>query len=392
MMLPIIAAVSDDKAGVLPSVPKEEFVPKLERYYNIFVDWIASNQLELLIALGAGTLIFLALTGLKKWAVSWSNDAPDRASIRAIIARAVSRTSRFFRFMVSAELVAASANTPQFLANIIVFLFTISAVFQVAIWAREIILGFVERRAGEGEEHETLRNAMTLIRLLVSFGVFAIAAIVILDNLGVDVTGLIAGLGVGGIAIGLAAQGIFSDLFAAISIIFDKPFRVGDSISYDTSIATVEKIGMKSTRLRSIGGEQLIISNAKLLEMEISNNTMTQYRRASYPIGVIYQTPPEKARAIPDMLKECVETNGGSFVRAGFIGFGASSIDFKLQFDVYSDEWDEIFAARHKIGIAIIEKFAAEGIEFAYPTQTTFTAAPDGTMIMPFAAPAKQKS
>lgn len=392
MTLPIIAAASDGKADLLSSVSQEELVPKLERYYNIVVDWITTNQLELLIALGAGTFIFLILTGLKKWAVQWSNDAPDRTSIRAILARAVSRTSRFFRFMVSAELVAVSANTPQFLANIIFFLFTISTVFQVAIWAREIILGFVERRAGESEKHETLRNAMALIRLLVSFGVFAIAAIVILDNLGVDVTGLIAGLGVGGIAIGLAAQGIFSDLFAAISIIFDKPFRVGDTISYDTSIAKVEKIGMKSTRLRSIGGEQLIISNAKLLDLEISNNTMTRYRRANYPIGVVYQTAPDMARAIPEMLKKCVEANGASFVRAGFVGFGASSIDFELQFDVYSDEWDEIFAARHRIGIAIIEMFAAEGIEFAYPTQTTFTAAPDGSMIMPFATPAKQKS
>ena len=113
---------------------------------------------------------------------------------------------------------------------------------------------------------------MVLIRLSVSFALFAIAAIVILDNLGVNVTGLIAGLGVGGIAIGLAAQGIFSDLFAAISIIFDKPFRRGDTVTYDTTTARVEKIGMKSTRLRALTGEEKIIANSKLLEKEITNN------------------------------------------------------------------------------------------------------------------------
>jgi len=121
----------------------------------------------------------------------------------------------------------------------------------------EIVLGLIQRRAAEGH-NETLSNAMGIIRLLISVALFAIAAIVILDNMGVNVTGLIAGLGIGGIAIGLAAQGIFSDLFASLSIIFDRPFRVGETIKYDMSTATVERIGLKSTRLRSVNGELLV--------------------------------------------------------------------------------------------------------------------------------------
>jgi small-conductance mechanosensitive channel len=279
------------------------------------------------------------------------------------------------------------------LARTIDVLFTIAVVMQVAIWLREIILGFIERRASNGQhERDTLASAMVLIRLLVSFAVFAIAAIVILDNLGVNVTGLVAGLGVGGIAIGLAAQGIFSDLFAAISIIFDKPFRRGDTVTYDTTTARVEKIGMKSTRLRALTGEEKIISNSKLLEKEITNNTLTVYRRVNFPIALVYHTPPAVAARVPDILQEIVEANGSQFIRAGFTTFGPSSLDFQLVFDVNSDDVEEMFKARHAVGIAIVERFAAEAIEFAYPTQTTYTASPDGTLVMPYApTPASPK-
>ncbi|MFN5632498.1 MAG: mechanosensitive ion channel family protein, partial [Sphingomonadales bacterium] len=193
------------------------------------------------------------------------------------------------------------------------------------------------------------------------------------------------GLGVGGIAIGLAAQGIFQDLFAAISIIFDRPFKRGDTISYDVSTATVERIGMKSTRLRAVTGEEKIISNSKLLDKEITNNTTTAFRRTTYRLSLIYQTPPEKARRIPDMLRAIVEAENEEFVRAGFVGFGPSSIDFELVFDVRSDDFEETFTTRHNVGLTILERFRDEGILFAYPTQTTFTAAPDGSYVLPYA-------
>jgi len=382
-----VASAQNKNIPLTSGIEPEELTTQLPNYFESLVNWVTTNQIELLMAVASGVAIFLVLSFLKKWALGWSKKATDRNSIRAILARATAKTGRFFRIMVATELVAVTANTPSFLAKVIAFLFTVAAVFQVAVWAREIILGFVERRAGQStNENETLHNAMTLIRLMVSIAIFAIALIVILDNLGVDVTGLIAGLGVGGIAIGLAAQGIFSDLFAAISIILDKPFRVGDTVSYDTSTATVEKIGMKSTRLRSIGGELLIIANSKLLDLEITNVTMTGYRRTKYPIGVIYQTSPDNARKIPTLLQEIVEGEGGKFVRAGFTGFGDSSINFELYFDVHSESFQEVFETRHRIGLGIVEAFNDRGIEFAYPTQTTFHAAPDGTMVMPYPA------
>jgi small-conductance mechanosensitive channel len=376
-------------APVIQRIQPDAVIPRFQYYWDATVTWVQGNVFELSVAIGMAIIVFIALSWLKRIASKIARESEHRAHVKSIVARTLARTSKFFRVMVSIELVNQIANAPAALTHAIDILFTIAIVAQVAIWLREIILGMIERRAGEGlHEHETLQSAMVLIRLLVSFALFAVAAIVILDNLGVNVTGLVAGLGVGGIAIGLAAQGIFSDLFAAISIIFDKPFRRGDTVSYDNTVARVEVIGMKSTRLRALTGEEKIISNSKLLEKEITNNTLTLYRRVTFVLTLVYQTPPALAKRIPEILREVVQDNGAQFIRAGFNNFAASSLDFHLVFDIESDDVEVMFRARHDIGIAIIDRFAREGISFAYPTQTTFTAAPDGHMVMPYAPPA----
>ena len=369
-----------------PRLDTEAILPRLESYWTTLATWVEGNAVELGIAVAAAVVVFLLLSWLKRIAAKVARESEQRAELKSIIARTLARTSKFFRVMVAVEVVNRYANAPDMLTRTVDVLFTIAVTIQIAVWLREIILGLIERRVSDGQhERDTLASAMVLIRLSVSFALFAIAAIVILDNLGVNVTGLIAGLGVGGIAIGLAAQGIFSDLFAAISIIFDKPFRRGDTVTYDTTTARVEKIGMKSTRLRALTGEEKIIANSKLLEKEITNNTLTVYRRVVFPLSLVYQTPPAVAAGVPDLLKEIVEAHGSEFIRAGFSTFGPSSLDFQLVFDVNSDDVEEMFKARHAIGIAIVERFARDGIEFAYPTQTTFTAAPDGTLVMPYA-------
>lgn len=362
---------------------------RISGYYQLFSDWLSQNAPELLMALAIGFALYVVLSWIKRKAAVNSIKRGDDGSIATVAWRALSRTKRFFRIIVAVELVNSVANTPAPLGKAILVLFTVATVIQIAIWVREIILALIERRAFQsGTEHDTLQSAMTLIKLGVSFSVFAIATIVILDNLGVNVTGLIAGLGVGGIAIGLAAQGIFSDLFAAISIIFDRPFKRGDTVTYGTTTARVEKIGMKSTRLRALSGEEKIISNSKLLELEITNNTQTIYRRVTFLLNLVYHTPPETASKVPAILQEIVEAHDGEFIRAGFTTFGPSSLDFQLIFDVPSEDVDVMFAARNAVGIAIVQRFAKEGIAFAYPTQTTYTAAPDGTLVMPYAAPA----
>lgn len=391
-----VAAIMTDFAHVLTSVtgaqpaagaqPMAAIADRVNTYGKITADWLGANGLDLMIGAAAGLVIYALLRMVKRRAaaIARASDAPH--SLHAIMLRTLGKSSRFFRLMLSLQIVNIIANAPAPLARAILTLFTIAAVIQAAIWLREIIIGLLERRVSEGDAHnEALVSGMILIRLLVTILLFAIAGIVLLDNLGFNITGLIAGLGVGGIAIGLAAQGIFSDLFAAIAIILDRPFAVGDMIGYDASTATVEKIGMKSTRLRSVTGEMLVISNTKLLDMQITNMSKSDYRRTRFSIGVVYQTAPDKARAIPAMLQAIVAAQGANFIRAGFVGFGDSALDFDVFFDVISEDYEEIFAVRHRIGIAILESFKNAGYEFAYPTQTTFTAAPDGMMVMPYA-------
>jgi small-conductance mechanosensitive channel len=348
------------------------------------VSWLQAHWLQILIAAGIAAVIVIGLMTLRRYAEKLCDRPHFAGGWGRIVGRAASRTHNFFIVMVAARLVAGYAVPPPAVSTTITFLFTVAAVFQGAIWARELILGFVEHRT-EGSEHAALGSAFGLIRLLVTFALFAIAFIVVLDNLGVNVTGLVAGLGVGGIAIGLAAQGIFADLFAALAIIFDRPFRKGDKITYDQSSGTIEEIGLKSTRIRSFDGEKRIIANKNLLDKEIQNTSDKNHTRVKLAIGVAYETPPDKLRALPDLLTKLTEESGGTVARASFESFGASSIDFFLWFDVPGDDWPTAHKVRDAIIIGVVERFAAEGISIPYPTQTTFTAAPDGHLVLPYA-------
>jgi small-conductance mechanosensitive channel len=363
----------------------------LQRYWDMSVAWVNSHWLQIGIAIAAGLLIYFVLSMARTFALKHAQSAEGEMTLTHIAGRVIHKTKSTVLAIVAIRMVAGYAQPPTMIMQIIQFIFTVAVVLQVAIWAREIVLGLIQRRAAEGN-NETLSNAMGIIRLLISVALFAIATIVILDNMGVNVTGLIAGLGIGGIAIGLAAQGIFSDLFASLSIIFDRPFRVGETIKYDTSTATVERIGLKSTRLRSLNGELLVISNTNLLSKEITNFAHLHRRRITFKIGVIYQTTPEMLRDLPALLEEQVVGAGHEFIRSSFINFGASSLDFELLFDVFSDQFDVVAAARTEVGIRLFDAMTRAGYGFAYPTQTSFTAAPDGTMIMPYPESPKPKA
>src|SRR5205085_9352080 len=167
-----------------------------------------------------------------------------------------------------------------------------------------------------------------------------------------------------------------------LSIIFDKPFRRGDSIRWDQTSGTVEQIGLKSTRVRAVTGEEVVVSNKNLLDKELHNMARLNRRRIVQQLGVTYQTSPEVCARIPAIVKEVVEScDRCVLVRCGMSGFGASSVDFTLEFDVKSEVWQKVFEGRHQVFVALLERFNKEGIEFAYPTQTSFTAAPDGTLI-----------
>ena len=347
--------------------------------------WVTGNVTDILTAGGVAVAIVLVLMGLRAFGHRIVSRQTDGIDWRMVIGRVLSRTTMFFMVMCALELVAEHADTPPTLLRAINVLFVIAAAFQAAIWGRELILGLVQHKVGDDDAHSTLGSAIGIIRLLVTVALFAIALIVILDNLGVNVTGLVAGLGIGGIAIGLAAQGIFSDLFAALSIIFDRPFRRGDGIRFDQLSGSVEQIGLKTTRIRSIDGEEVVISNTNLLNKQIHNFERLEHRRFMLRFGIVYQTAPDVLDAIPPTARQIVEGHDHCiFVRCGMTAFGPSSLDFELQFDVHTTDYEYAFATRSAICIEILRRFAAEGIEFAYPTTVNFTAAPDGSLVEPY--------
>jgi small-conductance mechanosensitive channel len=384
MTFSLLTAAKNAATKAAPATATTNPLDDLRYWWDASIAWINSHWLQIGIAVGAGLIIYFCLSMLRTFALRHAQSADGEVTLTHIAGRVIHKTKSTVLAIVTVRLVAGYADPPAMIMQIIQFLVTIAVVLQVAIWVREIILGLIKRRAAEGG-NETLSNAMGIIRLLISVALFAIAAIVILDNMGVNVTGLIAGLGIGGIAIGLAAQGIFSDLFASLSIIFDRPFRVGQTIKYDASTATVERIGLKSTRLRSINGEQLIISNTNLLAKEITNFAHVQRRRVAFMLGVVYQTTPAMLRALPDLLKEQVDASEHQFVRSSFVTFNTSSLDFELLFDVFSDDFDVVTAARTDVAVRVFAAMTEAGYEFAYPTQTSFTAAPDGRMVLPYA-------
>ena len=369
-----------------PLLPDTDIDEQAKSFVDVSIIWFHTHWLQILIAAAIGTGIVLGLYAARRLGRKLGNQS-SQGSWSRVFGRAVAKTGNFFIIMVAAKLLTKYSGAPEQVATTVNFLFTVSAVFQAAIWAREIILGAIRHRT-ESEHYsgEALGSAMGIIRILVTFALFAIALIVVLDNLGVNVTGLVAGLGVGGIAIGLAAQGIFADLFAALAIIFDRPFRKGDAITFGAASGSVEAIGLKSTRIRAATGEELIIANRLLLDKEILNNTRRQYRRVKFTLGIVQWTPVEVLDRLHDMLKEEIEKCGLKFVRAGFFQFSASSYDFDVEFDSESAAFQDFFDARHNVGVAIIRRFNAEGIGLAYPTQTAFTAAPNGGLIMPYPA------
>jgi small-conductance mechanosensitive channel len=356
-----------------------------QRLWADTIAWLSSHSFQILLGAAAGAVIVAVLLGVRWLGVRICGTDPTHTHWRTVIGRILAGTRLWFMIAVAARLVAGYSLAPEAVATTVAVFFTVAVTLQVALWARELVLGVIEHRAGAMEESSGLGSAIGIIRLLVTIAIFAVATIVVLDNLGVNVTGLVAGLGIGGIAIGLAAQGIFADLFSALSIIFDKPFRRGDSIRWDTTTGTVEQIGLKTTRVRSITGEEVVISNTNLLGKELHNLARLNRRRIVQPFGIVYQTPPEVCARIPAIVKEVIAScERCVLIRCGMTGYGASSLDYTFEFDVKSEVWQKIYDARHQVLIALLKRFNEEGIEFAYPTQTSFTAAPDGTLIMPY--------
>jgi small-conductance mechanosensitive channel len=248
-----------------------------------------------------------------------------------------------------------------------------AVILQAAIWTNALVTFWLKRyqkqyRHIDPARMTTVRAVSLAARLVVAL----VAVILVLDNLpGVEITALVASLGIGGIAIALAVQSILSDLFASLSIILDKPFVLGDFIIVDTYMGTVEYIGLKTTRVRSLSGEQLVFANGDLLKSRIRNYKRMAERRVVFTLGVTYQTAYRHLKSIPGWIETIIEAlDLTRFDRAHFQGFGDYALEFEIVYYVLDPDYNRYMDIQQAINLAIYKKFEAEKIDFAYPTQT----------------------
>ena len=232
-----------------------------------------------------------------------------------------------------------------------------------------VIKSSLNKREDGQEKIKQLPGIMLIINLIV----WAIGLLALFDNLGYNVTTILAGLGIGGIAIALAAQNILGDLFNYFVIFFDRPFEVGDYVTVDDKKGTVEHIGIKTTRLKSLTGEQLVLSNSDLTKSRLHNFKRMERRRIVFTFGVTYQTKADQLRAIPGLVKQFIESHDRvTFDRAHFFSYGASALNYEVVYFVESPEYNDYMDIQQSVNLKIFEEFEKRGIEFAYPTQTIF--------------------
>lgn len=240
-----------------------------------------------------------------------------------------------------------------------------------------LIRHFIFSFLGTGEEAEQKKKQARGILILVNIMIWAIGVVFVINNLGYNVTTIITGLGIGGIAIALAAQTVLGDLFSYFIIFFDRPFEIGDFVSVGDKSGNIEKVGIKTTRIKTLSGEQLVCSNTYLTNNPLHNFKKMHERRIVMKFGVTYQTSSEKLRRIPDIVKEIISAQDSVRLDRGhFSGFGDSSLNFEFVYYVLSGDYGLYMDRQQAIGFNILGRFEHEGIEFAYPTQTLFINSP----------------
>lgn len=293
-----------------------------------------------------------------------------------IIAGAIKQTRTLFLLVVSIFLGSMFLQLPDRLHSIFQVTFIIFLLIQLGIWLTVITISMVEhyskRTLAKNPAAATTMNAVGFISRIVIWSVIALVA---LDSLGINVTTVVAGLGIGGVAVALAVQNILGDLFASLSIILDKPFVIGDFLIIDEHLGGVEYIGLKTTRIRSLSGEQLIFSNSDLLKSRIRNYGRMFERRVVFNIGVTYSTPRDKLKRIPELIRAAINAQEKTrFDRSHFMKYGDYALQFETVYYVKSPDYNIYMDIQQSIYFAIHEAFESEQISFAYPTQKLFVA------------------
>lgn len=307
------------------------------------------------------------LARLKRWADT-TDTRLDDLLIRSF-ERLLVPIFYFGVLYVALQSLQLSAEVSRGLDIAAIVLVTIQAVRTLTAGVHAGLQFYMNKSGGTDDGAKQLKG----IRGLLNFAIWLVALIFLLDNMGVKISAVVAGLGIGGIAVALAAQAVLGDLFSYFVIFFDKPFGVGDFIVVGDKSGVVEHIGIKTTRIRALSGEQLVFSNTDLTNSRVHNFKKMEKRRVVFKLGIVYQTPIEKVKAIPQMVRQAIEQQqDAEFDRGHFAAFGDFSLNYEFVYFVNSPDYAKFMDVQQTINLTVFELFAREQIEFAYPSQTLF--------------------
>lgn len=290
-----------------------------------------------------------------------------------LVLECLEQTRHFFMLGTSVFLGFQAFHLDKKYGHIADKVFYVLIAMQLIVWGKSGITFWINRNIEMKADDPSAKTTFGFVGLILKFLFIAGVLLFMLNNLGVNVSTFIAGLGVGGIAIALATQNILGDLFASLSIVIDKPFIVGDFVSMGEWAGTIENVGLKTTRIRSISGEQVIVSNTDLLSSRIRNFKRMQERRIVFQLGVTYQVARADLASAPVLIENIIKAEKGvRFDRAHFFKFGESSLDLEIVYWVLSPEYNQYMDVHQKILLSIHENFEASRLSFAYPTRTIF--------------------
>lgn len=281
-----------------------------------------------------------------------------------------------FYFFVSLYISARFLDLNDMIGKIIFGIFVIVVVLQAIFALQKVVDYVIRKKILDHDENGDSQDKEAVVKLagqLVKGSLWVVGILLVLSNLGINITSLIAGLGVGGLAIGLALQSVLGDIFASFSIFTDKPFKVGDFIIIGNDMGTVEKVGVKTTRIRTLEGQELVVPNKDLTETRVNNYGRMYRRRVVFNLGVIYETEAEKLKKIPQLVEEIVkQAELAEFDRCHFKDYGDFSLNFETVYFVDTPDYNKYMDVNQEINLKIFEAFKREGIEFAYPTQVVY--------------------
>lgn len=307
------------------------------------------------------------LIKLKDWASKTETSADDY--IVDAVERFILPILNVGIMYVAIQYLKLTEEALKVLRSAFVVALTFYTIRMVTSSVRILLESYARKQEGGDEKVKQLRGIMIVVSILI----WAIGLVFLFDNLGFDVTAIITGLGIGGLAVALAAQTILGDLFNYFVIFFDRPFELGDFIVVDDKRGNVEYVGIKTTRIKSITGEQIIISNSDLTNSRVHNFKRMEKRRVLFTLGVTYQTTPDQLREIPQIITKIIkEQKDAEMDRSHFSAFGDFSLNFETVYFVNESDYTKYMDIQQSINLQIFEAFAARKIEFAYPTQTLF--------------------